>query len=295
MRRTIWKCLIQKKHMLVGCALLMLIILFAFLGPYVSPYTYEQQIRGEESLPPSLEHPFGTDRLGRDLMVRCMIGTRISLLVGVLSALTVLVIGSVYGAIAGMLGGMADTIMMRVAEIIYAIPEILFIIVIKIIIEEPLEHLIENVSILRPLQKVGSSLIAIFLVYGSLYWVGMARMIRGRILQIKEMEYVMAAKALGCGKVRLLFRHLLPNCTGQMITMVTLQIPSAIFTESFLSFLGLGVAAPMASLGSLASDALNGFVSYPYRMLFPAGLISLMILIFHQLGDGLQEVIGKGG
>lgn len=282
------------KGFFIPTILLIGIVVFAFVGPQISPYTYDQQIRGEEGMPPSSPHPFGTDKLGRDLMVRCMIGTRISLMVGILSSCTVLIIGTLYGAIAGMSGGIIDTVMMRIAEIIYGIPEILLIIVMKMMIEEPLTHCIESIEILKPLQKTGSSLIAVFLVYGSLYWVGMARMIRGQILKMKEMEYIMAAKALGCGKVRLLFRHLLPNCKGQMITMMMLQIPSAIFTESFLSFLGIGVSAPMASLGSLTSEALNGIVSYPYRMLFPASLISLIILIFHLLGDCLQESEGKG-
>lgn len=287
------KDMIRGKHFLIPFIVLTCIFVFAFIGPQISPYTYDQQIRGEEGMAPSYTHPFGTDRLGRDLMVRCMIGTRISLMIGMLSACTVLIIGTMYGSIAGIFGGIVDVIMMRIAEIIYGIPEILLIIVMKIVIEEPLERLIETVEVFRSIQQIGTSLVSIFLVYGSLYWVGMARMIRGQILQLKEMEYVMAAKSLGCGNIRLIFRHLLPNCTGRIITMLMLQIPSAIFTESFLSFLGIGVAAPMASLGSLTSEALNGLHSYPYRMIFPAVLISLIILTFHMLGDCLQEMIGK--
>lgn len=287
------KDMIRGKNFLIPFIVLTCIFVFAFIGPQISPYTYDQQIRGEEGMAPSYTHPFGTDRLGRDLMVRCMIGTRISLMIGMLSACTVLIIGTMYGSIAGIFGGIVDVIMMRIAEIIYGIPEILLIIVMKIVIEEPLERLIETVEVFRSIQQIGTSLVSIFLVYGSLYWVGMARMIRGQILQLKEMEYVMAAKSLGCGNIRLIFRHLLPNCTGRIITMLMLQIPSAIFTESFLSFLGIGVAAPMASLGSLTSEALNGLRSYPYRMIFPAVLISLIILTFHMLGDCLQEMIGK--
>lgn len=287
------KDMIRGKHFLIPFIVLTCIFVFAFIGPQISPYTYDQQIRGEEGMAPSYTHPFGTDRLGRDLMVRCMIGTRISLMIGMLSACTVLIIGTMYGSIAGIFGGIVDVIMMRIAEIIYGIPEILLIIVMKIVIEEPLERLIETVEVFRSIQQIGTSLVSIFLVYGSLYWVGMARMIRGQILQLKEMEYVMAAKSLGCGNIRLIFRHLLPNCTGRIITMLMLQIPTAIFTESFLSFLGIGVAAPMASLGSLTSEALNGLRSYPYRMIFPAVLISLIILTFHMLGDCLQEMIGK--
>ncbi len=286
-----WRRLKENKIAMVALFIIVLIFLFAVVGPHLMPYTYDEQIRGAENLKPCKAHPFGTDRLGRDLLVRCMIGSRISLSVGVVSAIIVLVIGSIYGAISGLVGGKTDTIMMRFVDIIYSVPEILLIVVIKLVIDDPLDHIVSTVSFFRPLQKVGSGLVAIFIVYGCLYWVGMARIVRGQVLQLKEMEYVTAASALGAGKWHLIKEHLIPNCVGQLIATVMLQIPSAIFTEAFLSFLGIGVSAPMASLGSLTSDALSGISSAPYRMIFPALIISLIILAFNLFGDGLRDAL----
>lgn len=286
-----WQRLKSNKIAMTALFIIILLVIFAFIGPLFSPYTYDQQIRGDEAMWPCWKHPFGTDRLGRDILVRCMIGTRISIIVGVVSAFIVMIVGSIYGAISGLVGGKVDIFMMRIVDIIYSVPEILLIVVIKMVITEPLEKLIYNVPLFHSLQKIGPGLIAIFLVYGCLYWVGMARIVRGQILQLKTMEYVTAAKALGCSKRRLIKEHLLPNCVGQLIATVMLQIPSAIFTEAFLSYLGIGVSAPMASLGSLTSEALNGINSYPYRVIFPAILISLIILSFNLLGDGLRDAL----
>ena len=286
-----WRRLKENRIAMTSLVVILLITLFAVIGPFLMPYGYDQQIRGDENLWPTAAHPFGTDRLGRDLLVRCMIGTRISLSVGVVSALIVLVIGSLYGAVSGLLGGKVDIVMMRIVDIIYSVPEILMIVVIKLVIDEPLNQLVSTVAFFKPLQKIGSGLIAIFIVYGCLYWVGMARIVRGQVLQLKEMEFVTAAAALGASKGRLIREHLLPNCVGQLIATVMLQIPSAIFTEAFLSFLGIGVAAPMASLGSLTSDALGGISSAPYRMAFPALIISLIILAFNLFGDGLRDAL----
>lgn len=286
-----WRRLRENRIAMAALVVILLITVFAVFGPMLSPYSYDQQVRGDENLWPTAAHPFGTDRLGRDLLVRCLIGTRISLAVGVVSALIVLVIGSIYGAVSGLLGGKVDTVMMRVVDIIYSVPEILLIVVIKLVIDEPLTNLVNNVEFFRPLQKIGSSLIAIFIVYGCLYWVGMARIVRGQVLQLKQMEFITAASALGASRGRLIREHLLPNCVGQLIATVMLQIPSAIFTEAFLSFLGIGVAAPMASLGSLTSDALGSISSAPYRMIFPAVIISLIILAFNLFGDGLRDAL----
>jgi oligopeptide transport system permease protein len=202
-----------------------------------------------------------------------------------------LVIGSIYGAVSGLLGGFFDNIMMRFVEILYSVPDILIVILLSIVLKEPLKQAFDTGTALGGLQKLGSGIVAIFIVYGLLYWVGMARIVRGQVLQLKQMEYVNAATALGAKKSRLIKKHLLPNCIGTLIVTTMLQIPSAIFTEAFLSFLGLGVSAPMASLGSLASDALNGFQSYPYRLLFPAAAISIIILAFNLFGDGLRDAL----
>jgi oligopeptide transport system permease protein len=286
-----WQRLKANKIAMIAMVIILLLIVFAFIGPLISPYTYDQQVRGDEALWPCLKHPFGTDRLGRDILVRCMIGTRISLIVGLGSAVIVMIVGSIYGAISGLIGGRVDIIMMRIVDIVYSVPEILLIVVIKMVISDPLDSLIENVPMFHGLQKIGSGLIAIFIVYGCLYWVGMARIVRGQILQLKNLEYITAAEALGCSRSRMIKEHLLPNCIGQLIATMMLQIPSAIFTEAFLSYLGIGVSAPMASLGSLTSEALNGITSYPYRVVFPAALISLIILSFNLFGDGLRDAL----
>lgn len=286
-----WQRLKANRIAMTAMVIILILMLFAFLGPVLSPYTYDQQVRGDEGLWPCLRHPFGTDRLGRDLLVRCMIGSRISIIVGLVSAVIVMIVGSIYGAISGLIGGKADIFMMRVVDIIYSVPEILLIVVIKMVISEPLDQLISTVPFFHGLQKIGSGLIAIFIVYGLLYWVGMARIVRGQILQLKNLEFVTASEALGCSRSRLIKEHLLPNCIGQLIATVMLQIPSAIFTEAFLSYLGIGVSAPMASLGSLTSEALGGMTSYPYRVIFPAALISLIILSFNLFGDGLRDAL----
>ena len=286
-----WQRLKANRLAMTAMIVILLLCLFAFLGPVLSPYTYDQQVRGDEALWPCLKHPFGTDRLGRDILVRCMIGTRISMVVGLVSAIIVLILGSIYGSIAGLAGGKVDILMMRIVDVVYSVPEILLIVVIKMVISQPLDNLIASAPSLRGLQKIGSGLIAIFLVYGLLYWVGMARIVRGQILQLKNQEFVTAARAMGCSPGRMIREHLLPNCVGQLVATAMLQIPSAIFTEAFLSYLGIGVSAPMASLGSLTSEALNGITSYPYRVVFPALLISLIILSFNLFGDGLRDAL----
>ena len=286
-----WIRLKSNKIAMIAMVIILALIVFAFIGPLLSPYSYEQQVREDVSMWPCLKHPFGTDRLGRDIMVRCMIGTRISMVVGLISAIIVLILGSIYGSIAGLAGGKVDIFMMRIVDIIYSVPEILLIVVIKMVISEPLDNLIATNASFKGLQKIGSGLIAIFIVYGLLYWVGMARIVRGQILQLKNQEFVTAARAMGCSSSRMIREHLLPNCVGQLVATAMLQIPSAIFTEAFLSYLGIGVSAPMASLGSLTSEALNGITSYPYRVISPAVLISLIILSFNLFGDGLRDAL----
>lgn len=286
-----WRRLKENKIAMVSLVVIILILVFALIGPLLSPYSYSQQIKGDENLTPCLKHPFGTDNLGRDMLVRTMIGSRISLFIGIGSALLVLIIGSIYGAISGLLGGKIDAIMMRIVEIIYALPDMLVIILLRIVLDEPLKAAFDSGNALGILQVLGPGIIALFIVYALLYWVGMARIVRGQVLQLKEMEYVNAARALGANNTRLIKKHLLPNCIGQLIVTTMLQIPSAIFTEAYLSFLGIGVSKPLASLGSLASDALNGIASYPYRLVLPAVVISIIILSFNLFGDGLRDAL----
>jgi oligopeptide transport system permease protein len=296
--------LLKNKVAVASFVVILLIFAFSFAVPRFYPYAYEQQIRGAENLRPMaysaqeqqlmeaggkvFPHVLGTDSLGRDYAVRVMMGCRISLLVGLIASALILVIGAAYGSVAGFFGGWADLVMMRIVDIIYTVPDILMIILISFAIRDPMKALAAQPGF-QWIQTVGVNLISIFLVFALLYWVGMARIVRGQILSLKQEDFVTAAKALGAGSGRIIRRHLLTNCAGILIVTTTLQIPTAIFTESFLSFLGLGVAIPMPSLGSLASDALKGLNSYPYRLLAPALLISLIILSFNLFGDGLRD------
>lgn len=281
----------RNKVAMASIVIILLVFAFAFIGPMLMPYTYEQQIREDVDMAPNARHWMGTDGLGRDLMVRVMIGTRISLLVGLIATFIILIIGSIYGSIAGLLGGWVDNLMMRFVEILYSVPDILIVILLSVTLKDPLTQLFESGGLLSGLAGIGPGLISIFLTFALLYWVGMARMVRGQVMQIKEQEFVTAARALGASNRRIIIRHLIPNSIGPIIVTATFQIPSAIFVESFLSFIGLGVSAPMASLGSLASDAMNGIYTYPYRLLFPALIIALIILAFNQLGDGLRDAL----
>ncbi len=249
----------------------------------------EKKAAGESVFP----HVFGTDDQGRDIMVRVMIGTRISIIVGVCAAIIVLIIGALYGSISGYCGGMVDTVMQRAVEIIYSVPEMLIILLLSATLKPALETFQNSGD--GPLQHLvtilGPNLISMFIAFGLLYWVTMSRIIRGQILQLKQQEYVTAARALGGRGKRIILKHLLPNCIGQIITTTFLQIPSAIFLESFLSFIGVGVSAPLTSLGSMCSEALSGLSTYPYRLFIPAAILSLMILALNLFGDGLRDAL----
>ena len=233
-------------------------------------------------------HILGTDQNGRDYAIRVMVGGRVSMTVGIVASVLILLIGSVYGAVAGYFGGVLDQVMMRIVDIIYTVPDILIIILIAQTLKYPLEQL-SKVPFFGFIKDMGPNMVSMFIVFALLYWVGMARIVRSQIMVLKQNEYITAAKALGAKTGRILFKHLITNCMGTLIVTTTLQIPSAIFTESFLSFLGLGVQAPMPSLGSLASAALNGFQTYPEKLFAPAILIFVIILNFNLLGDGLRD------
>lgn len=238
-------------------------------------------------------HYFGTDSQGRDLMARCMYGARVSIIIGIVAALIVLIIGALYGSISGFAGGKVDFVMMRIVDLIYSVPDVLIVLLLQVVLKEPLQAWFDagKDPLSKALSSLGVGIVSIFITFALLYWVGMARIIRGQVLQLKEQEYVTAATVLGASSARIIRRHLLPNCVGQLIIQTCLQIPSAIFLESFLSYLGLGVSAPMASLGSLCSDAKETFLLFPYRLLFPAILLSLIVLTLNLVGDGLRDAL----
>ena len=254
----------------------------ANLGPFQYSDLEQQAIEeGQEIFP----HIFGTDELGRDYFVRVVYGARVSLLIGLFASLIVLLIGLVYGSISGYVGGKVDLVMMRIVDIIYSLPDTLMVILLSVVLDQVLGTALEGTA----LAKVGSNMLSLFIVFGLLYWVGMARLVRGQILSIKNNEYVLAARALGAKPGRIIRKHILPNCMSVIFISTALQIPSAIFTESFLSFIGLGVQTPMPSLGSLANAARGGMQNYPHKLVFPAMLICLIVLSFNLLGDGLRD------
>ena len=238
-------------------------------------------------------HVFGTDSAGRDIMARTMYGARVSILIGIVAALIVLVIGSIYGAISGLAGGAVDFVMMRIVELIYSIPEVLIVLLLQVVLKDPLQAWFDSgtSAFAQAMGDLGSGIVSIFITFALLYWVTMARIVRGQVLQLKKQEYVTAATALGASNGRIIRRHLLPNCVGALVITTCLQIPSAIFLESFLSFLGLGVSAPMASLGSLCSDALETISLYPYRLVFPGVILTVIVLTLNLVGDGLRDAL----
>ena len=290
-----------KNKMAMTCLIILILItLIAIFVPMFYPYNYTQQDVTAKYLQPFeyskkemarinagekvFPHIMGTDNLGRDYCIRVIYGTRISLMVGFISALIVVCIGIIYGSISGYFGGKVDLIMMRIVDIIYSLPDVLIVILLSVAIKDVI-----STSKNQMVVKLGAGMISIFIVFGLLYWVGMARQVRGQILSIKEQEYVLAAKAMGASAAHIIRKHMIPNCVSVIIITAAMQIPSAIFTESFLSFVGMGVSMPMPSLGSLASDARSGLVSYPYMLLFPALSIFLIVLSFNLLGNGLRD------
>ncbi len=304
------KRLLKNKVATVSFILIVLITLTAIILPIFWPYAYDAQLgiqpgkpvdasfanlkpmeygrseqkrieNGEKVFP----HLFGTDSAGRDYFIRIVYGTRISLAVGFFASIIVLIIGMTVGAISGYCGGKVDLVIMRIVDIIYSLPDMLMVILLSSVLGTVLTPLIEGTV----LAKIGSNIISLFIVFAVLYWVSMSRLIRGQILSLREQEYVLAAKAAGAGGSWIIRKHLIPNCISVVIISTALQIPNAIFTESYLSFLGLGVNAPMPSLGSLASDALNGITSYPHRLVIPAIVISLIVLSLNLFGDGLRD------
>lgn len=301
------KKLLKNPLAVISIILLGIILLTIIIAPLIVPYSYEQIIsvngvrdKGAKNLHPfewsELEqeyidnggklfpHILGTDAMCRDYFIRCIYATRVSFFIGLFASLIVLVIGVIWGSISGYVGGRTDLIMMRIVDIIYALPDMLIIILLSVVLDSLL-----SASRIGIVARLGSNMLSIFIVFGLLYWVGMARLIRGQILTIKSNDYILAARSVGAKPSRIIKKHILPNCISVIIISTALQIPSAIFTESFLSFVGLGVQAPMPSLGSLANAAREGLQSYPFKLVFPAVIICVIVLSLNLLGDGLRD------
>lgn len=260
---------LNNKSAFFSLLLLITLVIGSLCIPYFSTYTYYETVLKMKNLPPSWEHLFGTDELGRDVFVRVWWGARISLFVGITAALLDVVIGVVYGAIAGYCGGKIDEILMRFVDIFHSLPNLILVILLMMIF--------------------GSGIFTIIIALGITGWINMARITRGQVLKVKQREYVLASQMFGATPLWIIQKHLIPNIMSSIITTLTFTIPTAIFTETFLSFLGLGVQAPIASWGTMASDGLYSVHYFPWRLFFPSGFICITMLAFNLLGDGIRD------
>lgn len=266
--KLIWLRLWSHPFGKMGLLLLLPIVFFIFIGPSLSGYNHDTLHLADKNQSPSFQYWFGTDDLGRDIFTRIWYGARISLTVGILAACIDLCIGLLWGGFAGLRGGMWDEILMRIADLLYSLPYLLIVILVTV--------------------ALGSGIPAILVAITLTGWMTMARIVRGQILMLKEMDYIMAARSLGASQMRILFYHLFPNAMGPILITLTLTIPSAIFAEAFLSFLGLGIQAPAASWGTMASEGLPALSFYPWRIFFPAFFICQTMLSFYLIGEGLK-------
>jgi oligopeptide transport system permease protein len=275
--RSLWQDalhrLMRNRAALVGLVILAIITLLAIFGPLFSPHTYDEVTWDAFGMAPNFERSFwfGTDTLGRDMFVRTMYGARVSLLVGVVATIVSIVIGVLYGAVAGFLGGRVDAMMMRTVDILYSLPFLFFVILLMVIF--------------------GRNLFLIFVAIGAIQWLTMARIVRGQTLSIKRKEFIEAAHAAGVSNMSIILRHITPNVVGPVIVYATLTIPEAILTESFLSFLGLGVQEPLTSWGSLIADGVKNMESRPWMLLFPATFLAVTLFCFNFVGDGLRDAL----
>lgn len=268
-KQQVWPLFRQHPPAVFGFAILLIILLMAAIGPFLSGYAYDEIHLTQSNLPPSRLYWFGSDELGRDVFTRVWYGARISLFIGIAAAFIDLLIGIAWGGIAAFAGGVVDEAMMRTADILYSLPYLLIVIVLAVL--------------------MGSGLFSLLIAMTVIGWITMARIVRGQILQLKQQEYVLAASLFGGSFFHVLLKHLIPNAMGPIICTLMLTIPSAIFVEAFLSFMGLGISAPMASWGTMASEGLRAISLYPWRLFFPSLCISLTILAFNLIGDGFKE------
>lgn len=266
----VMRAFIRNKLAIVGIVILAIIAIMAIFVPILSPYDYAEQT-GVYNSPPTADFWFGTDNLGRDVFVRSWVGARISLLIGISAAIINLVVGVIYGSVSGLIGGRVDNIMMRICDILNSVPELLIIILLLVVLQQGLVPMIIALSLTG--------------------WIRMARIVRAEVMSLKAQEYVLASRTLGASASHLIRRHLIPNAMGSIIVTMTLQIPAAIFNESFLSYIGLGVTPPLASWGTMASEGNEAILTAPWRLLFPALLISITIFGFNAVGDGLRDAL----
>ena len=266
-----WAHFKKNKLALVSLCFLFVMVALAILVPLLSPYTYDGQDLTLRNDPPSLSHPLGTDKFGRDIFVRLMYGARISLSVGFSAAFINLFIGVVYGGVCGYFGGKLDMVLMRIADVIYSIPSMLYVIMVMLIF--------------------GSNIFSVLLALSVSGWIGMARQVRTQVMSLKEREYAQAARVMGASHRRILFKHLITNSIGPIIVNTTLMVPQAIFTEAFLAFVGIGISIPQSSWGTMANEARSLIQSYPIQMLWPVLAISLTMLSLNFIGDGLNEAL----
>jgi len=261
----------KNKLAMFGLCFLALLIVVSLLTPFIAPYSYEEQDLFKGATPPSAEHWLGTDTLGRDQLTRIMYGSRISLLVGFIATSVSILIGVTWGTVAGYIGGKTDSFMMRIVDILYALPFSIFVILLTVVF--------------------GRSMLLLFLAIGAVEWLTMARIIRGQVLNLKKQEFVEAAVALGLSKAQIIRRYLIPNSIGPIIIYSTLTIPSVILLESFLSFLGLGIQPPQSSWGSLISSGVETMEEYPWLLIFPGIVLSVTLFSLNFLGDGLRDAL----
>ncbi len=269
--RDAWHRLRKNRLALLGGILLIVLSLLCVVGPWFLHFSYQEQNLDLGATPPSGMHWLGTDTLGRDLLVRLLYGGRISLGVGLCATFVALTIGVVYGAVAGYVGGKTDAVMMRLVDIIYALPFTIFVILLMVFF--------------------GRNIILLFIAIGAVEWLTMARIVRSQIMSLKKMEFIEAARSLGLGNRRIIFRHLLPNALGPIIVYTTLTIPAVMLLEAFLSFLGLGVQPPMSSWGTLIKDGAEKMEEFPWLLIFPGGIFSLTLFSLNFLGDGLRDAL----
>jgi len=267
-----WRVLRRNRAAMVALTLLGILVLLVIVAPALSAFRFDYTDWDQISIPPSLSggHLFGTDALGRDLFVRTLYGGRISLMVGIVATFVSLVIGITYGAVSGYFGGRIDQFMMRIVDILYALPFMFLVILLMVFF--------------------GRNIVLIFVAIGAINWLDMARIVRGQTLSLKNREYIEAARAGGVSTPRIIRRHIIPNLLGIVVIYVTLTIPQVILVESFLSFLGLGVQEPQTSLGALVNNGVNYMEQAPWLILIPATLLALILLCFNFLGDGLRDL-----